>query len=158
MEAKELKQIEITCQQVNYPKAGKRLGSIKSSEGEFYGVEPSLLRIFEKGEVCLVEYTETPKKDGNGVWKNIRRKISSTPTVLANARTSPVQRGEMRPRTHPVDSEQMFVGQLLKQSYKPETTALELVEEINKLRKVWRNTFGGSETNRDDEMQDEIPY
>ena len=151
-EAKELKEIEITCQYVNFPKPGKRLGSIKTSEGEFFGVEPSLLRIFQQGEVCVVEYTESPKT-GGGVWKNIKRKISSTPTALQKP---PIQ--YPRARTNPVDQEQMFVVGLLKEMVTWDHTAIEIVEKTNDLRKVWRNTFGGSETNRDDEMRDEIPY
>lgn len=150
--AKELKQIEITCQYVNAPKPGKKLGSIKTSEGEFYGVEPSLLGIFSKGEVCIVEYTESPKT-GGGVWKNIKRKVSSTPTALQR---EPVQ--YPRARSNPADSEQIFTTALLKEVYNKDMTALELVEEINKLRKVWKNTFGASEFHRDDELRDEIPY
>lgn len=156
--SKPLLRAEITVQSHSFdPKKGKEgSGSLKSSEGTYYGVfgeaGQRLLNQFQTGEVCVIEYTETPRQSG-GTWKNLKHKVSSTPTVLAKP---PIQ--HPRPRTNPVDQEQMFVVGLLKEIVTWDQTPLELVEKVNDFRKVWRNTFGGSETNRDDEMQDEIPY
>ena len=152
-------EIEITVQHVNWPKEGKKLGSIKSSEGIYYGADPGMLTKFRQGEVATIEYSETPKRDGDGTWKNIKRKISSLPPVVGNAKSTPVGRGEMRQRTHPVDSEQMFIGCFINAGwFSKEQSTSDMVADVNQLRDVYRLTFGGSEAQRDDEMRDEIPY
>lgn len=150
-------QSEITVQFVNYPKEGKRNGSIKSSEGDYYWGSETTLKQFQKGEVCTIEWNT----DDSGKWKRIVKKISSVPPVLAAGKSTSVGRGEWRPMAHPVDQEQMFVGNLLRERpllKQPAIEVTDLIEEINLLRDAYRNTFGGSQKQRDPEMDDEIPY
>ena len=150
-EAKELKEIEITCQYVNFPKPGKRLGSIKTSEGEYYGVEPGLLRIFQQGEVCVVEYTESPKH-GGGTWKNIKRKVSSTPTVAQKPPyIAPKQRTDDR------DQEQITVRMIMDKKIQPDSSWVEIAEIMQQARKVYRMTWQMDKPENVD-INDEIPY
>jgi hypothetical protein len=144
-------EIEITVQFVNAPKAGKRLGSIKSSEGEYYGCDPATLGRFSKGEVCTIEYTETPK-DGGGTWKNIKRKISTSSAPPAPS---------IRNRTDPKDSEQMFVTALLKEalgSGKIEPTGAAIVACGSAFKQAYRQLFGdAAKQTTEAVMRDEIP-
>ena len=148
---------EITVQYVNAPKEGKRNGSIKSSEGDYYYAPPALLKLFNRGEVCTIAWDT----DESGKWKRIQKKVSSLPVPIANAKSTSVGRGEWRPMAHPVDQEQMFVGQCLRERPLMKVPGLidttELIAEINIFRDAWRNTFGGSQKQRDPEMDDEIP-
>ena len=77
-EAKELRKIQITCQYVNFPKPGKRLGSIKTSEEEFYGVEPGLICFvsFNKGKSVLSNTPNPPSRREEGEPKeHLKRKV-----------------------------------------------------------------------------------
>lgn len=143
---------DITVQFVNQPKPGKRMGSIKSSEGEYYGCPPTLLGQFRAGEVCKIDFNETPK-DGGGTWKNITRKIAGAgpPPVIQLPRQ----------RTNPGDSEQIYTTALLKEfiaAGKLDLRTDSLVAATNAVREAYRQTFGGVEKRRDEEMDDSIPY
>jgi hypothetical protein len=150
--SKELKQKEITCQLINWPKQGKPLGSIKTSENEWFGVEPSLLKIFNVGEVCQVEYTETPKKQGDGVWLNIKRKVSSTPTAAQKAPyIAPKQRTDDR------DQEQITVRLIMDKKITVDSTWVEIAEIMQQARKVYRMTWMADKPENPD-INDDIPY
>ena len=98
-------EIEITAQYVNPAKPGKRMGSVKSSEGDYYGCDPIMLKRFTPGEVCTIEYSTRPK-DGGGEWRTIVRKISTSAAAPAP---------NFRSQTSPKDSQQIFVTALLKE-------------------------------------------
>jgi len=59
--------------------------------------------------------------------------------------------------TNPTDAEQIFVVALLKEIISADMGPVALIAKIQELRNVYRNTFGSSEHNRDDEMNDAIP-
>lgn len=141
---------EITVQYVNPPKEGKKWGSIKAADGNYYYGPPATLSRYQVGETCKIEF-ELGGKDGT--LRSLKQKLSTTPPALAKPLPTPP-----RQRTNPTDSEQIFCCALLKEIIAPTDTELTLIAKTNMLRQVYRNTFGGLETQRDDEMRDEIPH
>ncbi len=141
-------EIEITCQYVNAPKPGKRLGSVKSSEGEYYYVDPIMLKRFSVGEVCTIEYEAKPR-DGGGEWKTIKRKISTSAAP-------PVP--QIRARTAPADSKQIFVTALLKGMVTPQDTVTTIIAKGGMVKNAYEQLFG-TEAKQTTEtiMKDEIP-
>lgn len=143
---------EITCQYVNQKKAGKTFGSIKSSEGDYYFAMPSMLNSFREGEVCKIEFTEDDSK--GSLFRQVTKKIGGAPPASPNM-------PQVRSRTNPVDSENMFTTALLKsfiEAGKLELSTTEVVAATNAIRQAYRMTFGGSEAQRNEtDMQDEIP-
>ena len=144
---------EITCQFVNPPKPGKRNGSIKSAEGDYYWGSQATIAEFRQGEVVKIEYTTKPK-DGGGEWRTIVKKIGGAPPVSPNI-------PQVRARSNPSDSEQIFTTALLKEfiaAGKIELSTAEIIAAVNALRSAYRNTFGGTEKQKNDtDMQDEVP-
>jgi hypothetical protein len=141
-------EIEITCQYVNFPKEGKRRGSIKTSEGVYYWTDAAMLKRFSVGEVCTIEYDTAPK-DGGGEWRTIKRKISTS--------TAPPQ-AQFRHPTAPKDSIQIFVTALLKGMVTPQDTQASVIAKGNMLKAAYQNLFG-TEAKQTTEAQfnDEIP-
>jgi hypothetical protein len=140
---------EITVQFVNDPKPGKKWGSVKDTNGNYYGGPPGMLRQFQVGETCKIEF----ELGGNdGTLKALKHKVA-IPQALARPVAVPP-----RARTNPVDSEQIFVTALMKGFLNQGDTATDIIGKINILRDAYRNTFGGSEKQRDDQMNDEIPF
>jgi hypothetical protein len=148
----ELKRAEITCSIISYPKDGKKLGFVKSAEGEFYGADYGMLNRFQKGEVCVIEYSETPKKVGDGSWKNIKRKLSTTPTVAQKPPyIAPKQRTDDR------DQEQITVRLIMDKKIQPDTTWVEIAEIMQQARKLYRMTWNVDKPENPD-INDNIPY
>lgn len=145
---------EITVQYRNEKKPGKPMGSLKSSEGVFYGCPDNLLFQFTVGEVCTIEYSETPKKSGDGTWKTVTKKLSGA---------SPAQKTQpqIRARVNPAEAEQMFVAALLKsfiEAGKLELSTAEIVAATNAIKDAYHRTLGSSEKQHSDDMDDGIPY
>lgn len=154
-DAKELKEAEITVQSHKFDDA-KESGSLKSSEGKYYGVFGAagkhLLSQFVKGEVCKIEYTETPRKGGDGVWLNLKRKISTTPTVAQKAPyIAPKQRTDDR------DQEQITVRLIMDKKITVDSTWVEIAEIMQQARKVYRMTWQMNKPENPD-INDDIPY
>ena len=141
-------EIEITCQYVNAPKPGKKMGSIKSSEGEYYYVDPAMLQRFSKGEVCTVEYDATPK-DGGGEWRRIKRKIATS--------AAPPQ-AQFRNATSPKDSVQIFVTACLEQMVSATDTQASIIAKGNMLKMAYEHLFGTpAKQTTENILNDEIP-
>ena len=144
---------EITIQYVNAPKPGKKFGSIKSSEGDYYGAPPAMLKMFSVGEVCKIEFTTSE----DGQWKSITKKIGGAPK-----QAGPIPVPQIRARSNPVDNEHIFITACLKEfiaagKVELETTAI--VTAVNTIRDAFRFTLGGLERQRNEkDMQDEVPY
>jgi hypothetical protein len=140
---------EITVQYVNMPKAGKKFGSIKSSEGVSYWAPPAVLREFTVGEVCKIEF-----KENDEGFKNINKKIGST--------KAPPLSPPPRQRTDPTDQRHIFVTALL--GHFIDAGKLSLDEEMIAeaadmiLRAYKRSSLGGGAAQRSDAMDDEIPF
>jgi len=138
-------EIEITCQYVNAPKAGKKLGSIKSSEGTYYYTDPAMLSRFSVGEVCTIEFDVSD----DGKWKRIKRKISTSSAP-------PVP--NIRARTSPADSKQIFVVALLKGMVGPTDTQASIIAKGGMLKNAYDNLFGTAEKQTTETvLNDEIP-
>ena len=140
---------EITVQYLNNPKPGKKMGSVKSSEGDYYNCPPQMLHIFKVGEVCKVEFTERPK-EGGGSWKTLVTKLGGA--------LSPKGPVPMRAMTNPKDSQQIFMTALLKEMVIPEDTASGIIQKGRYCKEAYQVLFGTVEKqNTEAEMNDEIP-
>lgn len=141
-------EIEITAQYVNPAKPGKRMGSVKSSEGDYYGCDPIMLKRFTPGEVCTIEYSTRPK-DGGGEWRTIVRKISTSA-----AAPSP----QFRNATAPKDSIQIFVTAILKGMVGPTDSQVSIIAKGNMLKAAYTTLFGTeAKQTTEAQMQDEVP-
>ena len=135
---------EITVQYVNAPKQGKKFGSIKSSEGDYYGAPPSLLRFFKAGEVCTIEY----KDDGR--WKTLVKKIGTT--------AAPPLAPPPRQRTDPADTENMFIngwGQKFIEAGKIDLTVTDIAQAVQIIREGYRR---GSIKPPNSDFGDQVGY
>jgi hypothetical protein len=142
--------VELTIQFVNPPKEGSKWGSIKSSEGIFYGGPPALLRQFTAGEVCTIEFS----KSANGLYNNIVKKIgASKPAPL-----SPPP----RQRTHPNDQTSIFVTALLGHFIHTGKVALQedmIAEAADMILRAYRKcSLGGLQVQTRDDMDDSIGF
>ena len=137
---------EITVQYVNYPKEGKKYGSIKSSEGDYFSAMPPMLRMFTTGEVCTIEFKTTPEG-----YKNLVKKIGTT--------KAPPLSPPPRQRTNPIDTENMFVTALLKsfiEAGKIELSTTDIVAAIQDIKKAYR--FTSTEKQISDDLNDSVDY
>lgn len=143
---------DVTIQWVNAVKPGKKYGSVKTSEGQIYAVPPALLREFGQGEVCKIEF---------GVWDSggmhITKKISSE-TYPAGQ----MPKQNIRPATNPADSDRMATMGMVNNFIACGRVALD-VDEIARAIDVCndglnRSVIKGKQTQRRDDLQDEIPY
>lgn len=142
---------DITVSFVNYPKAPKKYGSIKSSEGHYYSSLPPMLRQFQVGEVCKVEYIETPEG-----YRNLKEKLGSS------GAPAPKEAPSIRARSNPVDAENIFVSAHLKEFIANGTVTLDvdvIVQAVKVLREAYKRTLGGLENQRNDtDMRDEVQF
>ena len=139
---------EITVQFINAAKPGKKMGSIKSSEGHYYGCPPNMLGQFSKGEVCTIEYDTAPK-DGGGEWRTIKRKISTSAAAPAP---------NFRSQTSPKDSQQIFVTALLKEMVSATDTQASVIAKGNFLKAAYQALFGTeAKQTTEAQLNDEIP-
>lgn len=65
---------------VNQPKEGQRKGSIKGDDGNYYGVWPDKLSLFQKGQTYTFEYTEQTAQNGR-TYKDFKRIIPGAPST-----------------------------------------------------------------------------
>jgi len=138
-------EIEITVQYVNFPKPGKKLGSIKSVEGKYYYMEPDSLKRFSEGEVCTIEYNVSD----DGKWQRLTRKISTSAAAPA-----PTFRSE----TSPKDSKQIFVTALLKEMVSEADGRDSVLAKGNMLKEVYDRLFGtAAKQITENQLRDSIP-
>ncbi len=148
MDQAEPKTAEITVQIVSYTKPGKKLGFIKSSEGDFYGAPDADLNKFQKGEVCKIEYTESTGRDGK-VWKNLKRKLAGAVAPMPQQRAA----------TNPKDSQQIFVVALLKNMVSENDGFDSVIAKGAMLKRAYERLFGNEQMqNTQNALQDEVPY
>lgn len=144
-------QATIKVAYVNPPKPGKKLGSIKDENGNYYGVWPDKLSLFEPGRTYTIEFTEE-----NG-FKNFKK--------LAGSGGSSSARGS---GALDAKAEEMFVMGFMNRCYQgacsvPSKT--ELVNGMLALRSAWQFVW---DPNTDlpkaaapvpqDDLNDEIPF
>ena len=141
---------EITVQYVNAAKPGKKMGSIKSSEGDYYNCAPTMLHLFQVGEVCKIEY-ETSPKQGGGVWKTLTSK-------LGGGALKPLGPAPMRAMTNPKDSKQIFISALLKGMVNGTDTATSIIQKGKACADAYDVLFGSvAKQTTEAELNDGIP-
>ena len=135
-----MSQQTITIAFVNQPRqAGGKKGSVKDTEGRYWGVWADKLGQYQVGQSYDITF-ETTQWQGKD-----QHTIKS-----ATARGAPVAANNgngMTPRqpTAPTDAERMFVCSLLNagiQSGKIDVSENSVGAATNMLRRVWQGTFG----------------
>ena len=141
---------EITVSYINAAKPGKKMGSIKSAEGDYYYCQPTMLHLFQIGEVCKVEFTERPK-EGGGTWKTLV-------TKLGGGALKPLGPAPMRAMTNPKDSKQIFMTALLKEMVVETDTSTSIIQKGKYCSDAYDVLFGSvAKQNTEAELNDSIP-
>jgi hypothetical protein len=137
---------EITVQYVNFPREGKKRGSIKTSEGQSYWCLPALLREFQVGEVCKIEFTtndqgfhQLNKKIWNGQDKTL------PPKQIA------------RPRMDPADARGAFITVILEAFVRAGKVPLNKDAIATAREEIGYGYDQSHNPQRRDDMNDEIP-
>lgn len=139
---------------VNPAAAGKKNASIKTDDDQFFLVPPEMLGQFQQGGKYKVGYK-------SNVFKGVTYKYIET---VEAAEASPIAKfqGGKYGATDMATAERIFVcgamnAMLHNQNTLPFTlTGDNLIERVNILRDVWRQTLGNPQ--QDAEMEDSIPY
>ncbi len=132
----------ITVDFVNPPKPGKLSGSVKASDGNYYGIKPDQLALFEPKGVYDIEFTS--RMFNNKEYYNVTsvKKIESAPPPQAG-------NGAVVGKYGPKDdatAERIFVcGALnaLLQGGHVECSQVYISNVVNVLRASWAETFAG---------------
>lgn len=125
----------ITVKYVNQPKPGKKMGSIKDTAGNIYGVYPEKLALFQQNGTFEIEYKQ------NGDFKQV---VGVKPAGGLSPAPQSNGGGNYRP-TSPVDAERMYVCSLVNagiQAGRIDFTEGAIEAATNAARNAWRNTFG----------------
>lgn len=142
---------EITVAFVNEPKEGKKNGSIKAADGQYYSVPPHMLPQFAKGMRCRVEYK--PFGDTGRAIQKVIGNTNMTPTVPKN---------DYRARSNPAEAKQIAVlalaKPLLEKLPREEVSEAKLVAVLELCMRAYDKTLGGMQAQRRDDMDDEIPH
>lgn len=147
---------EFTAKFINPAKPGKKNANIKTDTDDFYLVPLELVDQFTQGNRYKVEYRTSTF---NGTTYKYVDKVEQ----VAQAAPSP---GRNKPGARYQDdavvAERIFVcgainNMMANQNIDPRgMSAADVTEQVNKLREVWRKTFGNPQ--QDTEMQDEIAF
>lgn len=122
----------INVQYVNPPKPGKKQGSIKTVDGQFYGVDPTQLGQFREGGTYTVEY-DTHVYQGKE-YKTFRRMDGVLPLP------APVQTG----RPAHTQAVEMFVMGVIGRAMQGVGTLPDreiLTTWVRTLRRAWTDGF-----------------
>lgn len=153
---------EVTVQYVNPPKGRARSGSIKDTDGAYWGIEwPAMQHSFKEGGTYKVKYEQ------NGQYRNIKdmKLVSEGSPAVAKSHSS----GD------PELAERIYVCGIINSWLSnpnfrpPELTPSVLVAITTMARQAWAQTFGAKaakeyELGRQageaikDDMNDEIPW
>jgi hypothetical protein len=132
----------ITVKYVNPPKAGKKKGTIKSADGQMFGVWADKLNEFTPDMIYEIEYSE---EAWNGqTYRTISKATPKTPAPASNGNGAKYNSYR---ETSPTDAERMFVCSLLNAAIsagKLQLSAESLVAAIKTTRAAWTQTFGTS--------------
>jgi len=145
-------QQNVTIAFVNQPKVGKKNGSIKTKDGEMFGVPPEKLAMFQQGGQYQLEYSE---RQFNGqIYRTVvAAHLLAPPQASGGNKYSPVTDND-------ATAERIFVCGALNahiQSGQAEMSLSHIGNVVNMLRQVWSETFGSPQ--KDDDMNgDSIPY
>lgn len=130
----------ITVQYINPPKQqGGKKGSVKDTEGRYWGVWADKLGQYEQGKSydILYETTQWQGKDQHTIKSASPRGAGVAPAANGNATP--------RQPTAPTDAERMWVCSLMNASIQSKQIPLTpdaLTSQTNMFRQVWQDTFG----------------
>lgn len=144
---------EITVQYVNPPKAGKKWGSIKATDGAYYSGPPAMLDRFRQGETCKIEYT---LGGSDGTLKAIKQKIE-TPAALQRLIAAPP-----RAPANPSDGERMGTMGMVNSFIRSGTVDMQR-DSIKNVIKICRDAYNDiwgtpAKQKSEQEFNDQIPY
>lgn len=148
---------EITVSFCNPQKPGKKNASVKTADNQLYLVPPELYPQFSEGNKYKVDYKNFKTNDGT-VLKIIEKAEPMATAAPAPGRNKPGARYQ----DDAVVAERIFVcgainNMMANQNIDPRgMSAADVTEQVNKLREVWRKTFGNPQQNA--EMGDEVPF
>ena len=145
----------IVAKYVNPPGPGKKRGTVKLPDDDFYLVPPAMLGLFKAGGTYEVQYTTS---EFNGMpYKTVAsvKEKAAAPTA-ANSTTSP---------TNYIKDEFILACGALNASIrsgKIEPNEESMTRIINDARRSWLKTFGAKKTPeqkaKEDEFNDGIPF
>src|SRR5437016_13153417 len=72
----------VTIAYVNQPKEGKKMGSIKTANGQYFNVYPDKLNLFEVGQTYAIEYDS--REFQGKMYHNVKSVSPSSPTRQNN--------------------------------------------------------------------------
>ena len=150
----------IVAKFVNPPQQGKKSGSIKTPENEYYGVPAAMLGQFTQGGTYTVEYKT---REWNG---KTYKDILSISQAQAPSQNQGSGGGSKYGSYDAETSERVFVCGALNafiKAGKIETNANAVVGAVNALRSAWAQTFGKQQSSQapaknSNDMNDEIPW
>jgi hypothetical protein len=135
---------QIDVRYVNAPAEGKRMGSIKTTGGDLFFVDPAQLGLFQPGHSYSIEFSE---REWQG--KTYRTVTSITNGSGATVSVSPAPRPRTFParETSPAEAERIFTAGIVNASIaagkcEPQSAA-SIMAIVAAARAAWRGTFGG---------------
>ncbi|HEY6020489.1 MAG TPA: hypothetical protein VIY48_11470 [Candidatus Paceibacterota bacterium] len=144
----------VTVAYINPPKPGKKMGSIKSQDGAYYGVWPDKLSMFEVGNTYSIVFTE---ENGFKNFKQMASDAQGNPTTRVMARAqAPHSGGDAK-------AEEMFVMGFLNRCYQGACGVppqAELTDGIRTLRAAWKDGWEPMKAaiSSEEVLNDEIPF
>lgn len=152
---------EVTVAYVNPPKGRARSGSIKDTDGGYYGIAwPAMQNDFKPGGTYKIEYEQ------NGQYRNVTRsKLVSAAPPVASAHSGGGGDPQLAERIFVCGAINATMSNPNVNINSPEWGKQGCINLVNHWRAVWAATFGGQggAKNADhrsvgDEMSDEIPF
>lgn len=132
-------QTTITVSFVNPPKAGKKKGSVKTTDDRIFGVWPDKLGLFQPGGTYVVDVEE--REYQGTIYKTIKSIVSQSNG--ATAKVAPAATGRPAQST----AEEMFVMGFLNRCYEGTGSVpdrLTLTMAVRNLRGAWRDGFAAN--------------
>jgi hypothetical protein len=150
---------DITVQYINDPKPGKKWGSIKSVEGDYYFAPPVMLKQYRLGEVCKIEFE---LGGGDGTLRSLRKKISSITATAPLASSYQPSLGAAKPYySEEQKAEDIFATSMAQKAIEfckvPVDDQAALTHVLRTARVSWKNSKVAIGQKPDDEMNDLIP-
>lgn len=143
---------DIEIKYVNPPKPGKKFGNVKDVEGGLWLVDPAKLNQFSPGMKCKVEYTSRTGQDGTE-WRTVGK-------IIGNGAGPTMPAQNFRQRSNPAEAKQIAVLAIVKEWVPqiPVGDEAALVSAIGAAMRAYDKTLGGTQSQRRDDMDDEINF
>lgn len=155
-------QTTIEVQYVNPPKIGKKMGSIKSTDGEYYSVWPDKLHTFQVGGSYTVEYEVVNTNSGTS-FKSIKKILDQSGVLPLPTQSGPGP-ARVPSRGGSTTAEEMFVMGVIGRALQGSGTLpdpIQLKTWVRAARFGWREGFKedtAPTTGMANELNDEIPF